>query len=496
MSPQIQIKYPEKLHKLFTTPKRLKIVVGGRGSCKSTAVADYVLAMMSQGQLWCCAREFQNSLDESVHRTIEDEIERLGLSGFESSKSDIKHSSGGRNFYRGLSRNITSLKSTLSGVDGLWIEEGEDLSANTLRVLTASVRLNAKDTERKIRGEDIKMPEIWVTMNRGSRADPVSEKWLERAESTVERQGWYEDDMMIVVEVNYPDVPKEWFEASGLEVERLDDFNNMSRAGYDSKWLGKYLDEVDDSIIMQEWFDAAIDAHEKLGFKPRGAIVTAFDPSDGGDSAGYVTRHGSVITEADERIGWEVNDSTDWALEEARRLGTDVFVWDGDGMGAPLRAQIANTLEGTKTEFQMFKGSYAVENPTEVYMGSNSNTIHNSVTNEKHFKNRRAQYYGRLADKFYATYRAVEHGEYHDPDTLISISSEIKLLSKLRTELCRIPRKRNNNGFFQIMTKEDMKRIHGIPSPALADSAMMGQIVPRPQDNYEPITIPQRVGFR
>jgi len=86
MSQQIQIDYVKNLHPIFTKPKRIKIVVGGRGSTKSTGVADYVAACMANGQLWCCARENQNSIEESVHRTILDEIDRLNIAGFTDTK--------------------------------------------------------------------------------------------------------------------------------------------------------------------------------------------------------------------------------------------------------------------------------------------------------------------------------------------------------------------------------------------------------------------------
>ena len=59
------------------------------------------------------------------------------------------------------------------------------ISANTLRVLTASVRLNAKDSQRLIAGE-YQMPEIIITMNRG-RNGAVARKWLERAEQSLAR---------------------------------------------------------------------------------------------------------------------------------------------------------------------------------------------------------------------------------------------------------------------------------------------------------------------
>jgi len=205
----IDIKYVQNLHPIFTKPKRIKIIVGGRGSTKSTGIADLVAAKISNGELICCARENQNSIEESVHRTILDEISRLKIQGFEDTKTSITHTSGGRTFYRGLARNITSLKSTLSGVNLLWIEEGEDISANTLRVLTASVRLNAEDTEKLLDGAKLesqeqldqlleesgfKMPEIIITMNRGRRDGAVAKKWLVRAEKELKRCGYYEDD--------------------------------------------------------------------------------------------------------------------------------------------------------------------------------------------------------------------------------------------------------------------------------------------------------------
>src|ERR1043165_5757726 len=254
----MEIKCAQKLGVLLQKPKRVKLLVGGRGSTKSTFVADYVSSCMSQGQLWCCAREFMNSIDESVHRLLLTEIERIKFAGFDSDKTHIFHSSGGRNFYRGLARNITSIKSMLTGVDGLWIEEGETLSDETLMALTASLRLDTIQIEAMLAGESIKMPEIWITMNRGSRNDPVALKWLERAEADLSRCGYYEDDMIMIVEINYTDIPQAWFQASGLEQERLDDFRNMPRSLYDHKWLGKYLEIVENSIILPEWFDAEV----------------------------------------------------------------------------------------------------------------------------------------------------------------------------------------------------------------------------------------------
>jgi phage terminase large subunit len=472
-----------KLGPIITKQKRIKILVGGRGSTKSTFAADYVAARMSQGALACCTREFQNSIDESVHRLMLDEIERLGLEGFSHTNSGINHTSGGRNFYKGLARNIASIKSMLSGVDILWIEEGETLSENTLRVLTASLRLSAKDAEKLIAGEDIQMPEMLITMNRGSSADAISKKLLERAEPELERCGYYEDDIMMVIEVNYTDMPKEWFEASGLEVERKDDYENLPRAMYDHKWLGKYLDTVDNAIILPEWFDASLDAHKKKpeAFKQLGAVVAAHDPfDDGADAGGFAVRHGSVITQVRSKATGEIDETCDWATGLAIEAGADCFVWDGDGMGTGLKRQVSDAFSGKAADYQMFRGSLrgsAQDNAEQMYMPTGGDEKAQKKYKDTFFNNR-AQYYWLLAQRFKNTYKCIEKGEYIDPDDMISLNVDcIDDIQGLRSQLCRIPRKPNPNGLIQIMSKEEMKKL-GIRSPNEADSIMMALYAP------------------
>ena len=488
----MRIKCVNKLSPVITKKKRVKILVGGRGSTKSTFTADYVLSCVANGQLWCCGRQFQNSIDESVHRLLQEEIERLGFTGFYSDKTSISHESGGRIFYRGLERNVKSMKSMLSGVDGLWIEEGEDLSDNTITVLTASLRVSAKDADRLFAGEDIKMPEIIITMNRGSSADPVAIKWLKRAENDLERRGYYEDEALLVIEINYTDMPKSWFLASGLEVERADDFKNMSRAKYDHKWKGKYLDTVDNAIIEPEWFDAALDAHKlphlSAMFEPHGAIIAAHDPfDDGGDAAGYAVRHGSIILEVRCKEHGEIDEVCDWATGQAREINADWFVWDGDGMGTGLKRQVSEAFKGTATKFHMFKGSLSgkgQDNADKLYMptAGDRDSKKKPKTYADTFKNNRAQYYAELARLFKNTYDCVIKGKYFDPADMISFDTDgIDDLASVRSQICRIPLKPNAQGLIQIMSKEEMKRLK-IKSPNEADAVMMTIYFPPADD--------------
>jgi phage terminase large subunit len=476
-----EIECLDKFGAAIAKRKRVKILVGGRASTKTTFAADYILSRMRMGKIWCCAREFQNSINESVHRTLRDEAERCGWNAeFNEVNKEFRHGSGGYSFYKGLERNVTSIKGVLQGLDGIWIEEGETLSEESLRVLTASLRLTALQAKKflddEVTLEELDVPEIWITMNRRSREDAVAKKYLARAEPSLERCGFYEDDTIMVIQANYDDLPENWWLASGLEQERQDDYINLSRAEYNHKWRGHYLEEVENSIIPPEHFDACIDAADKLNISSVGATIMAFDPSDTGkDATGYAIREGNHFFDIGEFNGENGNVDLQDGLRLARQEKVDLFVWDGDGIGALVRDDVARGLDGMKTETRMYRGSESPDDPDFSYEGK---FAEGDKTNRQMFANKRAQYYTKLAERMWQTYKAIELGEYIDPDDIISIASDIPLLDKLRSEVCRIPRKHNNSGKIQLMSKDEMWRKHKIVSPNMADCLAMAMEVP------------------
>lgn len=473
----IDLRIPDKIAWLLSKPKRIKIAVGGRGSGKSIGVGDIMLMLCDHGERICCTREFQNSIDDSVHESLKQEVARLNVEGIQSTNNNITSSTGGEIFYKGLARNITSLKS-LAGVNRLWIEEGESVSSKSLKVLTPSVRSGA--------GDDEQAPEIWITMNRGSSQDAIAKKYLSRAEDELARTGYYEDDLIMVVEVNYQDNP--WFPPE-LEQERADDESNLELDEYDHIWGGQYNDSVENAIIKKQWFDAAIDAADKLGIKPSGATVFSFDPADtGGDAKGYACRKGIHYHDIGEITANDGNEACDISTSKAIGYNTDLYVWDGDGMGALLRRQIADSFKGVKCELRMYRGSNEVQDKKSKYDGLNSlGTKDKPKNNADMFYNKRSQFYMKLANRFYNTYRAIEKGEYINPDELISISGDIPLLGKLRAEVCRIPRKPNGSGKIQLMTKKEMKDKYDINSPNMADCLAMGEEIPDLAADVEPL---------
>ena len=75
----IKPEFPEELGFLFE-PHRYKVLHGGRGGAKSWGVARALLIQGWQQPLRIlCTREFQNSIKDSVHKLLADQIEELGL---------------------------------------------------------------------------------------------------------------------------------------------------------------------------------------------------------------------------------------------------------------------------------------------------------------------------------------------------------------------------------------------------------------------------------
>ena len=80
---EVTAQFPVKLEFLFR-PMRYKVAHGGRGSGKSWGFARALLILGAQSQTRViCAREVQKSIKESVHRLLSDQIQALGLGGFD-----------------------------------------------------------------------------------------------------------------------------------------------------------------------------------------------------------------------------------------------------------------------------------------------------------------------------------------------------------------------------------------------------------------------------
>lgn len=478
---QPQAFFPEKIEPVFTRPKRFIILIGGRGSGKSISVGDIgLLEMHDHSKNFMCIREFQSSLADSVHALLKEERNRLELDGFEVTEKAIRcidNNASAR--FMGLSRNPESVKSAF-GFLTWWIEEAQFLSDKSLRVLTPTARnkpvKGLPDDMVEVGDDEVDMTQVRMIFcgNPASSEDPFSQRFIVPYLNELDTHGIYEDDMHLVIKMNYSDNP--WFKVSGLEQERRHDEINLPRSTYDWVWNGGFNDAIENALIQPEWFDACVDAHIKVGMKPYGVKKVIHDPSDiGADPKAVAVRAGNIITDVMQRTDIDVNEGSDWALGIAITENADQYEWDVGGMGVTLKRDVDKAFEGKSIAAYQFNGASGVDNPDYTYEASGAGNVIQQKTNKEVCKNLRGQCYLSLRDRVFRTYRAIVHNEFCDPELLISFSSECQNLSTLRAELCRLPIKPNSSGLFELYTKQEMRSKFKLRSPNCADVVMMSE---------------------
>jgi phage terminase large subunit len=465
-----EINIPIAFEALFR-PKRFKVFYGGRGGAKSWALADAAILDVCNGHRFLCVREYQNSIDDSVHELIKARIEHMGLVDYFNIQSNEIHHlrSGGCFRYAGLARNAESLKSKF-GYTRCWVEEAETVTEKSLNLLTPTIREMGS--------------EIWFSYNPNSTDSPVHKRYVIPNEVEINANGFYEDDLHYVRKVTYEDNP--WFAGSPLESEMLaDKASNYKK--YLHVWRGECDADYNDSIIEPEWFDASIDAHIKMKWSARGERVLSFDPADeGSDSKAIAYRYGFLVEQVLQKRDGDIDDAIAWAFDHAFDKRADTLVYDSVGVGAGVKVGLIERIAGRNIDVVGFGGG---DSPTiGKYLGDRDN--------KDVFRNKRAQYWWLLRDRFENTYKAVVKGEYIDPIECISLSSSIDDLAQLKSELIKQQRKRaSSTRLIQMVSKEDMRK-DGIKSPNMADAlCMLWAIAPRKKQDIIVRVIPVKNTF-
>tara|TARA_R110000851_G_scaffold243749_1_gene396426 strand:- start:317 stop:2017 length:1701 start_codon:yes stop_codon:yes gene_type:complete len=472
-----------KLEPFILQHKKYKLMYGGRGGMK-TRFAQNVMSsdIHSSGSRVYVLRERMTSLKESIYAGIEANIKRSGLGGFMSvpSKWEIRNANKGKFTFGGM-QNIIDMKGT-SEYKYMLMEESEKTKQDTIDVLGPTMR-------------DMPGAELWWLWNTGSSQDPMSKEFIIPYQAELDRDGMYEDKHHLIVRLTYKDNP--WFmydESLRQEIEK-DEIKVkrkiMSKARFDGIWHGKFNDDVAGSVIQEDWFTACIDAHKKLGFERRGAVVSACDPSDtGNDPCGYTARQGVVFFNVAEIEAENGNRKMDVACRMAISDGCDSFGYDADGLGATLRDNVDKGFSGKATNIFAYKGSTSIHDPEDEFKSETAGLTNRSddLKNKDVLFNKKAQNIISFAERVFRTWEAVAEGKYHDPDTLISFESydpETKvgispqMMEKLKSESCKTPIK--NGDTVKFYTKPELRKgvmlPDGsrlvIPSPNLFDAAVL-----------------------
>ena len=236
---------------------RYKIIHGGRGSAKSWSVARALLLRGLEKQLRIlCAREFQNSLAESVHRLLAAQVEELQLAGFYTiRKSTISGANGTVFVFVGLKHNVSKIKS-FEGADIVWVEEGQTVSKHSFDVLIPTIRKAGS--------------EIWVTFNPDLEEDNVYQRFIV----------WPVPGSM-VQQMNWRDNP--WL-SSELRAEK-DHLAARDFEAYENVWEGKCRSHVIGALWTKETLMASrvpapeTEAQRAALLATLRRVVTAVDPS-------------------------------------------------------------------------------------------------------------------------------------------------------------------------------------------------------------------------
>ncbi len=241
---------PEAFDFLFT-PSRYKVAYGGRGSGKSESFGRALLIQGIQEKLpILCTREFQVSIQDSVHRLLASTIMSENLADqYEVLQSVIRHRHNGTEFlFKGLRHNITEIKG-LHGIKRVWAEEAENISHRSWEVIIPTIRAEGS--------------EIWVSFNTKNPTDPTYERFVKNSPPDA-----------IVKKVSYKDNP---FFPEILRKE-MENLKRTDPEAFKHIWEGEFDTRKSGSIYARQIDAARKDGRvTKVPYDPTCEVFTVWD---------------------------------------------------------------------------------------------------------------------------------------------------------------------------------------------------------------------------
>jgi phage terminase large subunit len=223
------IQFHGKMQGLFQ-PFRYKVLEGGRGGTKSWAVARALIIISLQKKLRIiCTREYQNTVADSVHKLLVDQIKALGLEPwFRITAKHIYSSNGSEFVFMGLgdlgkTSNRAKIKS-FEGCDICWVEEAEAVTKETWNVLLPTIRKAGS--------------EIWVVYNPCNESDATYQMFHEN-----------EPPGALVIKINWRD--NFWISKEMLELKDYNFATDPEAA--DHIWDGKLKQHAEATIFRKKY---------------------------------------------------------------------------------------------------------------------------------------------------------------------------------------------------------------------------------------------------
>lgn len=220
----MSVEIPGAFRGLFK-PSRYKVYYGGRGGGKSWAIATALLITGLQRPLRVlCAREYQNSIADSVHKLLCDICEKYPWGKMYRPTKDRIYGPNGTEFiFCGLHHNVNEIKSK-EGIDVCWVEEAQSVSEESWQILIPTIR--------KVGSE------IWISFNPYEEKDPTYQRFVKNPppNSQVVKVGWRENPW-------FPDVLK-------AEMEHC---REVDPEQYMHVWEGN-VKQISDAVVFKNKF--------------------------------------------------------------------------------------------------------------------------------------------------------------------------------------------------------------------------------------------------
>jgi len=213
---------------------RFKVLYGGRGSAKSWTVArDRLLLSTEQPLQGLCARETQESLADSVHRLLGNQIEEMKLPGWTIQRERIFNRNGSQITFAGIRTDPKKIKSAES-VDWCWVEEAETVSKVSWDVLIPTIRGKG----RKREDGTFAGSEVILTFNPNEATDPTYQRFIVNPPENA-----------LILKVNWRDNP--WF-PEALKIEK-DHLARVDPDSYAHVWEGACVSRSDSQVLRGKW---------------------------------------------------------------------------------------------------------------------------------------------------------------------------------------------------------------------------------------------------
>ena len=323
-----EIEVPRKLSFLFQ-PHPYKVLYGGRDGCKSWSVARALLILGSQRPLRIlCARETMDSIRESVHQLLSDQIATLGLEDFyKVLQSEIRGVNGTEFVFAGLRKQTVGSLKSYEAIDICWVEEASVVSRRSLTILLPTIRKPGS--------------ELWFTLNPDLETDAVYQDFIVNPpKGAVVCKTGYQDNKWLSVESQ----------------QKIDTLRERDPDTFHHVYEGATRSTVEGAI-----YKAEIQAAERDG-RIRAVPCDTMRPVDVFFDLGYADR---VSIWAAQRLTFEVrilryyeNDhqAIDYYLREIQSwgyvLGTCYLPWDGGTISLGTGKSIEEIIrsKGFKTQ--------------------------------------------------------------------------------------------------------------------------------------------------